>query len=526
MAENTTATTSGLPIKPVYTPADLGKWDYQKQLGNPGEHPYTRSPVPTARRIGPQEGGQYAGFGTPEATNEWFKYLLSQGAAVLSAALDLPAQIGYDPDHPFAAGEVGKQGVSISSLADMETMLDGIPIEKFGVGSVVSAIGPIFMSWNIAINQKRGIPTKDMRLTLQNDCLKEFMCRGTQIFPLQPSIKFNCDAVEYCVQNGIRGSRPLSVCGLHMRQAGGTAPQEMAFTIADGVAYYEELARRGWKANEFAPYFSVGLGSGMDLFEEICKFRAFRRMWARIMKEKFGCTVAPNLGGGAIAGRHYTAQQPLNNIIRGTIMLLASVLGGLPGGTVRSYDEALALPSAEAVRVALRTQQIVAYESGAYNTVDPLGGSYFIESLTDELEAKAMELFEKIEDIGGAAPAIEQGFQQMEIARAAYEKQRRIESGERIVVGVNKYVTDEPLRIEIRKVDPKEERRQVEKVKKLRKERDNAAVKAGLKQLKEAAKEGVNMVPVLVEVVKTYATVGEMCDTLRGVWGEYRASGL
>ncbi|MFH1383328.1 MAG: methylmalonyl-CoA mutase family protein [Chloroflexota bacterium] len=523
--EKNATKSSRIPVKPVYTPEDLGDWDYHEQLGDPGQYPFTRGMPLVKRKEGPQEGGQYAGFGTPEATNKWFKYLLSQGSQSLSAALDLPTQIGYDSDHPFALGEVGKQGVSVNSLADMETMLDSIPIEKMGIGSVVSSIGAIFMAWNIALNQKKGIPIQEMHLTIQNDCLKEFMCRGTQIFPIRPSVKFNCDAVEYCVRNKIKYASPLTVCGSHMRQAGASVIQEIAFTIADAIVFYEDLLGRGLDVDDFAPYFSVFLGSGMDLFEEICRIRAFRRMWARTMKERFGCKTPPRVIS-SVNGRHFTAQQPLNNIIRGVIMLLGGALAGIPGGTVRSYDEALALPSAEAVRVALRTQQIVALETGIFNTSDPLGGSYFVEALTDELEARAGELFQKVEDMGGAIPALEQGFQQMEIARSAYEKQLEIETGERVVVGINKYVTDEPLKIQIMKVDPEEERRQVEKVKKLRRQRDNAAVKAGLKQLKEAAQEGVNMVPVLVDVVKTYATIGEMCDTLRSVWGEYKPSGL
>ncbi|MFH1382137.1 MAG: methylmalonyl-CoA mutase family protein [Chloroflexota bacterium] len=526
-AEESTTTRSGIPVKAVYTPADLNGWNYQKKLGSPGEYPYARSVAKSVARArnAAVSANQYAGFGTPEATNEWFKYCLSQGATSVSAALDLPSQIGYDSDHPMALGEVGKAGVSINSLADMEIMLDGIPIDQFAVGSVVSAIGPIFMAWSIAINQKRKIPLKNMHLQLQNDCLKEFIARGTQIFPIRPSVKTSCDCVEFCARNEIKNSRPMSVCGLHMRQGGSTAPQEMAFTLANAVAYYEDLVARGLDVNTFAPYIATSLGSGIDLFEEIAKSRAYRRMWARVMKEKFGSNTPPSLSI-RVNGREFTPVQPLNNIVRATIGLLGVVLGGAGMAGSASYDEALALPTEEAVTVTLRMMQIVAHESGVFNTIDPMAGSYYVESLTDAVEEKAMELFQKVEDMGGAIPAIEQGFQSREIARSAYEKLRQVESGERVWVGVNKYVSSEKLKIEIRKVDPKEEQRQVVKVRKLRKERDNAAVKAALKQLKGAAKEGVNLIPVLVDVVKTYATVGEICDTLRGVYGEYKATGL
>ncbi|MFH1382087.1 MAG: methylmalonyl-CoA mutase family protein [Chloroflexota bacterium] len=517
-------TRSGIPVKPLYTSDDLNGWDYRKKLGNPGEYPYTRS-AKAGSKSREISLAQMSGFGTPEATNEWMKYVLSQGATSVSSPLDLPTQIGYDSDHPLALGEVGKAGVSINSLADMETMLDGIPIDKFGVSSVVSAIGPIFMAWTIAVNEKRGIPLKDMRLSLQNDCLKEFIARGTQIFAIRPSVKLCCDCVEFCVRNEIKNSRPMSVCGLHMRQGGSTAPQEMAFTLADAVAYYEDLLARGLKVNTFAPFITTSLGSGIDLCEEIAKSRAYRRMWARVMKEKFRSDTPPSLSI-RVNGREFTTREPLNNIVRATIGLLGVVLGGAGMAGSASYDEALALPTEESVRVTLRMQQIVAMESGVFNTIDPMAGSYYIESLTDEVEKRAMALFQKVEDMGGAIPAVEQGFQSREIALSAYEKLKQVESGERVWVGVNRYVSNEPLKIEIRKVDPKEEQRQIVKVRKLRKERDNAAVKAALKQLKEAAQEGVNLVPCLVNVVKTYATVGEMCDTLRSVYGEYKPTGL
>ncbi|MFH1381269.1 MAG: methylmalonyl-CoA mutase family protein [Chloroflexota bacterium] len=519
-------TRAGIPVKPVYTPADLKGWKYEVKLNAPGEYPFTRGAMTTRYRETFTGGSQYIGFGTPESTNKWFKYLIGRGATGGALAWDLPTQIGYDADHPMAAGEVGKAGVSICSLADMETVYDGIPIETMGVMTLANAVAPIYLAWSIVLLKKRGVPAKEMRIGMQNDILKEFVCRGTQIFPLRPSLKFSCDTIEYAVRNGMKNVRPVSICGSHFRQAGGTAVQEIAFSIADHVAYFEELLSRGLKIDDLAPYSNtMFIGAGMDFFEEIAKLRAIRRTWARVMKEKFGCKTPPLITSRG-NGRDFTAQQPLNNLIRGTIELLAAVLGGCPNSQVSSYDEALAIPSPEAATLAMRTQQIIAYESGVNNTTDPLAGSYFVEALTDELEEKSQELLTQVEDMGGALPAIEQGFFQRELTREAYEKLRLIETGERILVGVNKYVVEEELKVEVRKVDPAEERRQVAKVKKLRKERDNAAVKAGLKQLKEAAQDGVNLVPVLVDVVKTYATIGEMCDTLRSVWGEYKAMGL
>ncbi len=518
-------TRSGIVLKPVFTPTDLGDWGYSEKLGDPAEYPFTRGGQSVMYRDSPRGSAQYAGFGTPETTNQWFKYLISQGATGLSAATDLPTQIGYDSDHPLAEGEVGKQGVSINSLGDWETMIDGIPLDRIGVGILANATGPIGLAWILAANEKRGIPLEEVRVGLQNDPLKEFIARGTQIFPPGPSVKLACDVVEYCVRNKMKYARPLSCCGSHMRQAGATAPQEMGFMLANAVAYIEELIGRGLKVDDFAPHLSIYLSAGMDLFEEACKFRAIRRMWARMMKERFQANTLPVVTAYT-AGSQFTAQQPLNNIVRGTTQLLGAILGGLSGAVVASYDEALALPSAEAVRVALRTQQIVAEESGVKNVVDPLGGSYYIEWLTDELEKRATEIFDKVQSMGGAIVAIEQGFQQREIARSAYEEQKRVESGERVVVGVNKYVVDEPITIEVRKVDPEEERKQVKKVKKLRKERDNEKVRVCLKQVKEAAEEGVNLVPCLLDAVKVYATIGEICDTLRGVYGEHKAIGL
>jgi len=526
--------TSGIPLKVIYTPEDLQDWDYRNKVGNPGEYPFVRlnrgmTPAMCREMFG--RGGAYAGFGTPESTNKWLKYLISLGSAQVSGgALDLPTQIGLDSDHPLALGEVGKQGVCLDSLLDSEIMFDGIPTEYMSFASVVSAIGPIYLAWAIALFEQRGVPLYAGRFSSQNDCLKEFIARGTQIFPPRPQVKFTCDVVEYCIRNGMKSASPMQVSGYHIREAGATAPQEMAFTLANAVAYFEELIKRGLSIDDFAPSIGSFFGTaGIDLFEETCKFRAYRRMWARVMKEKFHAKNPEAIKcacSSYTAGSYFTAQQPLNNIVRGTIGALVAALSGLPSTGMSCYDEALALPSEESIRVALRTRQIVADESGVFDTVDPLAGSYYIEALTDELEAQATEIFDKVQAMGGAIAALEQGFQQREIAKSAYERLKKVESGETVVVGVNKYVVDEPLPIEIRKVDTEEEHRQVEKLKKLRRERDNKKVDASLKVVQKAAEDGVNMVPSILDAVKTYATLGEICGILRSVWGEFKPTGL
>ena len=519
------STESGIPVKPVYTPLDLDGWDYHERLGAPGEYPFTRGITPTMYRDEPWLIGQYAGFATAETTNEWYKYLLGQGATSLSVAWDLPTQIGYDSDHPLAFGEVGKQGVACASLADMESMFDGIPIHKIRLSTTANAIGPIFLAWILAIYEKRGLQPQGMQLSIQNDSLKEFFSRGTQIFIPQASVKLSNDCVEYCVRNGLNEFHPLACSGYHIAEAGATAVQEMAFTMADAETYIEDLLGRGLDIDDFAHHIVGFLGTGIDFFEEICKLRAFRRMWARMMKEKYGAKKPGSMRlfyRSYTRGSYLTAQQPLNNIVRGALETLAAVLGGIQSNVTSSYDEALSLPSSEAVRIALRTQQIIADESGVTKTVDPLGGSYYVEWLTGELEKRATELLSQVEEMGGAIVAIEEGFFEKEIARSAYENLKQVQSGERVTIGVNKYVVDEPVKIEIRKVDHKEEDRQIEKLRKLRKERENDKVKVSLNQLRREAEEGVNLVPCLIDTVKTYATLGEICDTLREVYGEYK----
>lgn len=524
--ENKFTTEGGTPVKAVYTPDDLKGWDYGQKLGLPGEYPFTRGITPTMYRENFWQMNQYAGFATPEETNQWFKYVISQGAKSLTLALDIPTQCGYDSDHPFAEGEVGKQGVALNSLADLETILDGIPLRNMRFSCLANSIGPVYLGMLLTLLGKRGIAPQDVPMSMQNDILKEFGFRGTYIFPPKPSVKVACDVVEHASRNQFRQARVLCICSYHMSEAGATPVQEIAFILANATAYIEELLGRGLSIDDFAPNMDVFVGTGMDLFEEACKLRAIRRMWAKMMKETFR---AKNPRSQTLTirnytrGSYFTAQQPLNNIIRGTIETLAGVLGGMQLNTTSSYDEALALPSPESMTIALRTQQILAYESGVINTVDPLAGSYFVESLTDEIEERAYTLYQKVQDMGGAIAAVENGFYEREVAQAGYERAKRRESGEKVILGVNKFVSQEPRKVEIRRIDPAAEQRQIEKIRKLRKERDNDKVKAALKQVKESAQEGVNLVPSMMVASQSYVTLGEVCNVLREVYGEHRA---
>ena len=520
------STRSGIPVQAIYTPLDLSDWSYPERLGLPGEFPFTRGITPLMYREAPWLHTQYAGFGNAATTNEWFKYLVDQGAKGLAIAWDLPTQIGLDSDNSLAAGEVGRQGVACSSLADMEIMFDGIPIDEVAVSTTANSFAPIFMAWILTLYEKRGIPAQNVKVKIQNDSLKEFFSRGTQIFKPQASVKLSNDCIEYCVRNGLTQMQPMNCCGCHIAEAGGSAVQEMAFALSDAQAYIEELLGRGLHIDDFAPYIMAFLGTGLDFFEEIAKLRAFRRMWAKMMKEKYGAKNPESMRlrySGFTHGSYFTAQQPLNNIVRGAIQTLAAVFGGVQSHFAASYDEALALPSAEAVRVALRTQQIIAEETGVTKTVDPLGGSYYLEALTDELEKRAKELIAQVDEIGGSITAIEEGYFEKDIAQFGYETLKKVETGEKVVVGVNKYVVDEPINIEIRKVDPQEEKNQVERLRKLKRERDNDKVETSLKQLKMAAEDGVNLIAPLMDTVKTYATLGEICETLKGVYGGYKS---
>jgi methylmalonyl-CoA mutase N-terminal domain/subunit len=519
-------TESGITVKRLYTPLDLKeeKWSYNEKLSFPGLFPFTRGDNPTVYRSNFWKVYQYGGYGTAETTNIRFKYTLQQGANELGVALDLPTQIGYDSDHPLAKGEVGRIGVAIDSFADMEAMFDGIPLEKIDISTTANAIGPIFLAWCLALAEKRGLPFGNLRVRIQNDILKEYVARGTYIFPIKPSVRFACDLIEYGLKNKISNLR-TEVCGYHIREAGATVVQEMAFTIANAIEYLKELMSRGISINDL-PQPIMNTVAGLELFEGVSKNRAMRRMWARILKDRFGAKETSEclklaFFSGCQASR-WTAQQPLNNIIRGTIAALVQALSGAQVCGVARYDQALCLPTPESVRIAARTQQIVAEETGVTDTVDPLGGSYYVEALTDELEDKALELLKKVEEMGGAIAAIENGFMEAEIGKSAYKDLREVESGERARIGVNKYQVEEPISIEIMKVDITEEEKQIEKLKRLKKERDNDRVNHDLQAIEEAAQDKVNLVPPILNAVKSYATIGEICGVLREIFGDYQ----
>ncbi|NJE08600.1 methylmalonyl-CoA mutase [Thermococcus sp. M39] len=520
-------TDDGFEIKRVYTPADLGEdWDYMKKLGFPGQYPFTRGVYATMYRGRFWTMRQYAGYATAEESNKRYKYLLEQGQTGLSVAFDLPTQLGYDSDHPMAEGEVGKVGVAIDSLWDMEILFDGIPLDKVSTSMTINSTAANLLAMYILVAEKQGVPQHVLRGTVQNDILKEYIARGTYIFPPQPSMRLTTDIIMYCAEH-VPKWNPISISGYHIREAGANAVQEVAFTLADGIEYVKAVIERGMDVDKFAPRLSFFFAAHNNFLEEIAKFRAARRLWARIMKEKFGAKDPKSMllrFHTQTAGSTLTAQQPENNIIRVTIQALAAVLGGTQSLHTNSYDEALSLPTEKSVRIALRTQQIIAYESGVVDTIDPLGGAYYIEWLTDHIEEEAMKYIEKIERMGGMMRAIERGYIQKEIADSAYKYQKEIEEGKRIIVGVNKFVVDEPIEVEILKVDPSIRDKQIERLKKLRSERDNKKVKEALDKLRNAAeKEDVNLMPYIIEAHRHLATLGEVTDVLREVWGEYRA---
>lgn len=517
-------TTSGIPVNRVYTPLDLKEreWNYLEKLGFPGNYPFTRGKNPNMYRSNLWLMYQYGGYGTAEATNKRYKYLLEQGVQEIGVALDLPTQLGYDSDHPLSRGEVGKTGVAANSLADMEVIFEGIPIESIQISTVASAIGPIFLAWLIALAEQRGIAPQKLRISIQGDILREYVARGTYIFPVKPSVKLTCDFIEYSVRNKLDLENVY--CGYHLREAGCNAIQEIAFTIANAVEYIRELIRRDISIDELHQP-RVLLVAGLEFFEEIAKFRAFRRMWARMLREKFNAknprSMVFTFQNGSQSSL-YTAQQPLNNIIRGTIAAMVEALSGSQISSIARYDEALSLPTPESVKVALRTQQIIAHETGIADTVDPLAGSYYVETLTDELEDRATDLFEKVEAMGGAIAAIERGYMETEIGKSAYDDLKQIENGEKIRVGVNRFRENEEVPLKLMKVDPTEEERQIEKVRNMRGRRDDKKVRSSLNDLRRMAKGKVNLVPPILAAVKSYATVGEICDVLRDIYGEYR----
>ncbi|MDK2871628.1 MAG: methylmalonyl-CoA mutase, N-terminal domain [bacterium] len=518
-------TISDIPVDRVYTPVDLGEMDYLDSLGFPGEYPFTRGIHPTMYRGRLWTMRQYAGFGTAEESNQRYKYLLKQGQTGLSVAFDLPTQIGYDSDHPLAQGEVGKVGVAIDSLEDMEILFDGIPLDKVSTSMTINAPAAIIWAMYLAVAEKQGVSFDKLSGTIQNDILKEYIARGTYIFPPKPSMRLITDTFEFGSRH-VPKWNTISISGYHIREAGATAIQEVAFTLADGIAYVEAAIKKGLDPNVFGQRLSFFFNAHNDFLEEIAKFRAARRLWARIMKERFGVTnprammlrFHTQTGGSTL-----TAQQPLNNIIRVTIQALAAVLGGTQSLHTNSYDEALALPTEESVRIALRTQQIIAYESGVTNTVDPLAGSYYIEWLTNKIEEEAEKLINKIDELGGMVEAIEKGFVQKEIQDSAYRYQLEIEKGERIIVGVNKFQIEEDLgNLELLKVDPSIAEKQIRRLKELKQRRDNLRVKSVLEDLrKAAADDSTNLMPYFLEAVKAYATEGEICDVLRDVFGVY-----
>ncbi len=522
--KNQFVTGSNMPVNRLYTPIDQKDADYNEKLGLPGEFPFTRGVQPTMYRGRFWTMRQYAGFGTAEESNARYKYLLEQGQTGLSVAFDLPTQIGYDSDHPLSEGEVGKVGVAIDSLADMEILFNGIPLDKVSTSMTINAPAAVLLAMYIAVAEKQGVTADKLNGTIQNDILKEYIARGTYIFPPAPSMRLITDIFEYCSKQ-VPNWNTISISGYHIREAGATAVQEVAFTLADGIAYVEAAIRAGLDVDEFAPRLSFFFNAHNDLLEEVAKFRAARRVWAHIMRDRFG---AKNPKSWMLrfhtqtGGSTLTAQQPDNNIIRVTLQALAAVLGGTQSLHTNSRDEALALPTEESVRIALRTQQIIAYESGVAETVDPLAGSYYVESLTDQIEKEVLQYIKRIDDLGGAVKAIEQGYVQQEIQDSAYAWQMDVEKGERIIVGLNKFQVKENPPKGLLRVDPAVGERQKQKLAQLRQSRDNATVQRTLEALRKAARGPDNLMPPILDAVRAYATLGEICGVLREEFGEYK----
>jgi len=523
--KNEFSTVSGVPVKRLYTAEDVKDLDYVNHLGFPGEYPFTRGLHATMYRGRLWTMRQFSGFGTAEQTNKRFKYLLKEGETGLSIAFDYPTITGYDSDHPISRGEVGQCGVAVSSLEDMETLFDGIPLDKVTTSMTINGPAAMLLAMYVAIGDKQGVPREKLGGTTQNDMLKEFFAQKLAIFPPKPSVRLVTDIIEYCAKN-LPQWNPVSISGYHIREAGSNAVQELAFTLADGIAYVESTLERGLRVDDFASRLSFFFASHNDFFEEIAKFRAARRLWARIMKERFKAKNPRSMWMRMhvqTSGCTLTAQQPVNNAIRVAFQALSAVLGGTQSLHTNSLDEALATPCEDAVRIALRTQQIIAHESGVVDTVDPLAGSYYLEHLTMEMEERAMSYIDKIDSLGGVIPAIERGFFQREIADASYKYQKEIERKERTIVGVNDYTVEEDwVPLELLRVHPKVEEEQVARLQKLRRTRDNRKVKALLGKLHDEADGDKNLVPTIIEAVKAYTTLGEITDVMRTVFGEYR----
>ena len=519
------ATSSNMPINRLYTPEDIAELDYLRDLGFPGEYPFARGVYPTMYRARLWTMRQYAGFGTAEQTNQRFKYLLEHGQTGLSVAFDFPTQVGYDCDHPMAKGEVGKVGVSASSLRDMEILFDGIPLDKVTTSMTINAPANILLAMYAVVGQKQGAIQTKLGGTVQNDVLKEYVARGMYIFPPKPSMRLITDIFEYCSQN-MPSWNTISISGYHIREAGATAVQEVAFTLANAIAYVQAAIDKGLDLDKFAGRLSFFFAAHSNFLEEIAKFRVARRLWAKIMRERFKAKSPTSWTlrfHTQTSGVSLTAQQPYNNIVRVALQALSAVLGGTQSLHTNSFDEAYALPSEQAVTVALRTQQMIAYESGVVDTVDPLGGAYYIEYSTNDIEEKAMNYIEQIDAMGGAVAAIEKGFMQREITESAYRCQKEVEAKKRITVGVNEFKTEERVPIKLLKVDPAIEKELVKKLNQIKQERNKTKVEETLNNLRKAAEdEKINLMPFVLQAVKEYATLGEMCGVLREVFGEYK----
>jgi methylmalonyl-CoA mutase N-terminal domain/subunit len=516
------ATDSGIKVDALYTPLDIADMDYERDLGLAGEYPYTRGVQPNMYRGRHWTMRQYAGFGTAEETNKRFRYLLEQGQTGLSCAFDLPTQIGYDSDHSLSRGEVGKVGVAIDSMLDMETLFDQIPLGKVSTSMTINAPAGVLLAMYIAVAEKQGFDKTQLNGTIQNDIIKEYIARGTYILPPDPSMRLITNIFEFCAKE-VPNWNTISISGYHIREAGCTAAQEIAFTLADGIAYVDAAIKAGLDVDKFAPRLSFFFNAHLNFLEEVSKFRAARRLWAKIMRERFGAKDPRSWTlrfHTQTAGCSLTAQQPMVNIMRTAFEALSAVLGGTQSLHTNSFDEALALPSDASVMIALRTQHVIGYEIGVCDTVDPLGGSFYIESLTNALEAKAQDYIDKIDTMGGATKAIE--YMQKEIHSAAYQYQMDIDSKKKTVIGVNRFQMEEAKQEGLLKVDLSVGDRQVKKLKKLRAERNNAKVEAILSTLRDAAQTEANLMPIFIEAVKAYATLGEICDVLRDVFGEYK----
>ncbi|RMG44807.1 MAG: methylmalonyl-CoA mutase [Acidobacteria bacterium] len=519
-------TVSDMEVPLLATPEDLGDdWNYQERLGYPGEYPYTRGIHATMYRARPWTMRMFAGFGTAEDTNRRFKYLLEQGQNGLSTAFDMPTLMGRDSDDPLSEGEVGREGVAIDSLADMEILFDGIPLDQVSTSMTINCSAPVLLAMYLAVAEKQNVPFEKLRGTVQNDILKEYIAQKEWIYPPKPSLRLIVDLIEFCTRH-VPKWNTISISGYHIREAGSTAVQELAFTLADGFGYVEACLERGLAVDEFAPRLSFFWNSHNDFFEEVAKFRAARRIWARRMKERYGARDPRSLMlrfHTQTAGCSLQAQQPLVNIVRVTIQALAAVMGGTQSLHTDSYDETLCLPTERAVRIALRTQQVIAEESGVANVVDPLGGSYLVEHLTDRMEREALEYLRRIEEMGGIVAAIERGFPQKEIADAAFRYQQQVDRGEKTIVGVNKYVIppEEDQKIELLRIPPEVEERQKARLAEVKRRRDSQAVREALDRLERACREDENTFPHILEAVRRYATVGEICDTMKKVFGVY-----